>query len=315
MSKFLLNLLRFSLLMLVVNAALYAFIVKPALFERYIYNEKPVSDYRCLLLSDSHGAYLEGIPNRYGIFNLSYTSDTYRDMFLKLTYFIKSMSEGDTLFLSFDSHHLSSYRDGSGNIALNIIYSDSYSDVSDEYSPLFFHLIKRVKYIPFFYPDLNKLLLKYLYAAVGLDKPIGKRQTFATMDSVSVKKICSERFAMQFKGKHKSNEQQVYLEKIISLCRKRNVEILGVKFPMVKPYWNMIRGFNFPSDSIASKYGIPIIDLHGVFFDHPEYFRDQDHLNLMGSYEFCRELDVCRRSLIGLDSVGLDNIIFPDNEY
>jgi hypothetical protein len=45
-------------------------------------------------------------------------------------------------------------------------------------------------------------------------------------------------------------------------------------------------------DELASRYPVyyGILDYHDLFFDHPEYFFDPDHLNIKGSDLFTEKL-------------------------
>lgn len=93
------------------------------------------------------------------------------------------------------------------------------------------------------------------------------------------------------------NSIKVYFEKILQLCQANNVKVLMVRYPMTREF-NEEEMKIVPTDklfsevnAIASHYSVfrGLFDYHGLFFDHPEYFFDPDHLNIKGSDLFTRQ--------------------------
>lgn len=68
-----------------------------------------------------------------------------------------------------------------------------------------------------------------------------------------------------------------YFEQFIELCRKHDIELVI----SVSPYYSRASAdlYDKPKE-IAKRYGVPVFDYHskGLFLDHPEYFRDKQHL-------------------------------------
>lgn len=68
-----------------------------------------------------------------------------------------------------------------------------------------------------------------------------------------------------------------YIQKFINLCRENHVKLVFMASPMyakVSPdYYDVLK-------AIAMRNGVPFLDYHtkGLYLDHPEYFRDCDHL-------------------------------------
>lgn len=89
---------------------------------------------------------------------------------------------------------------------------------------------------------------------------------------------------------------KAYFEKILQLCQNHGVKVLMIRYPMTRefheeeirivPEHQLFREV----EAIASKYPVfvKMFDYHNLFFDHPEYFFDPDHLNIKGSDLFTR---------------------------
>jgi len=91
---------------------------------------------------------------------------------------------------------------------------------------------------------------------------------------------------------------KVYFEKIVKLCQDHGVKLILIRIPMSKEFYNEeIKIVNADRlyhevDSIASRYPVYLrtYDYHDLYFDHPEYFFDPDHLNVKGSDLFTTRL-------------------------
>lgn len=82
-----------------------------------------------------------------------------------------------------------------------------------------------------------------------------------------------------------------YFDKILALCQEHDVQVVLIKYPLTKEYSKEERMI-VPAteiekgiEQIASKYTVykGTLDYHNIFFEHPEYFFDPDHLNVKGS--------------------------------
>jgi hypothetical protein len=283
----------FSSIFIVLNLVVYFILVKPALFEKYIYNENHINNYNLVLVSDSHGAYIQNTPNEYGIFNLSSTGDNYHDMYLKIKYFSKFLSNKDTILLSIDNHQLSSYRNGPGNVKKNVIYTDDITEIDSSYVNLKdYYLKQQFKYLPFLNVEINRDISKYVYFSLDVDKMDRFPQSINDLDSLTIQNNCKTRFKAQFENQTKSYEQVKYLKKIIELCKINSITLVGIKFPITDTYWELIKNNGFGIDDLLIEYNIDIIDLHDLFFSENRYFKDQDHLNTLGGTLFSKEIKV-----------------------
>lgn len=68
-----------------------------------------------------------------------------------------------------------------------------------------------------------------------------------------------------------------YVQKFIDLCRKNNIKLVFVVSPM---YVKVDKDYYDPLKAIAARNHVPFMDYHteGLFLDHPDYFRDSNHL-------------------------------------
>jgi hypothetical protein len=91
---------------------------------------------------------------------------------------------------------------------------------------------------------------------------------------------------------------RVYFEKILQLCQEHEVKVFLLRIPMSKEFYEEELKI-VPADklyeeveAIAYRYPVFIrtLDYHGLYFDHPEYFFDPDHLNVKGSDLFTTRL-------------------------
>jgi hypothetical protein len=89
-----------------------------------------------------------------------------------------------------------------------------------------------------------------------------------------------------------------YFEMILKLCQEHDVKIILLRSPVTAPYWQEVNKL-IPVDSLQQKVGniykrypnvAKVLDYHDLYFDHPEYFYDADHLNPKGAELFTKQL-------------------------
>jgi hypothetical protein len=91
---------------------------------------------------------------------------------------------------------------------------------------------------------------------------------------------------------------RAYFEMIFRICQEHGVGVILVKFPEAKEFYEEearivpVAKLYAEVLEIASKYPVyrGIMDYHDLYFDHPEYFFDPDHLNVKGSDLFTAKL-------------------------
>ena len=89
-----------------------------------------------------------------------------------------------------------------------------------------------------------------------------------------------------------------YFEMILKLCQENDIHVILLRAPLTKAYWEDVNRI-IPVDSLYSNVKaiynrypnvIRVLDYHDIFFDHPEYFFDADHINPKGTEIFTRRL-------------------------
>ncbi|MBT3208196.1 MAG: hypothetical protein HN704_03600 [Bacteroidetes bacterium] len=91
----------------------------------------------------------------------------------------------------------------------------------------------------------------------------------------------------------------MYFEKILKICEENNIELLLFRMPLTQQYYNGVADI-FDIDNyyakiieITKKYDnvVEVPDYQKVFFEHPEYFRNPDHMNHTGASIFSEMLN------------------------
>lgn len=91
---------------------------------------------------------------------------------------------------------------------------------------------------------------------------------------------------------------KAYFKKILQLCDDHGIKVYLIRYPVSQEFYTeetkiVPPGKLYPEvESIASGYSSykGTLDYHNLFFDHPEYFFDPDHLNIKGSDLFTLKL-------------------------
>jgi hypothetical protein len=287
MKHFIKQFLYFILSFLLINLLFYKFIFNPAILDNYIFNKNKIKDYNLFLVGDSHGAYLADVPGENKIFNFSNTSENYLDMYLKVKYLTTILTKDDTILLEIDNHGLSSYRNGFGRVRENIIYVNDFAGIEDSAINWSFYFKKYTKFIPMLEPIYNKSILKYISLQLAESN---NSDDFSKVPELEKNKLYRARFVQQFFKKEPSYQQKKYLIQIIELCRQSNITLIGIKFPITKGYWNIIKEEDFGIDAFWRSNNLPFLDFHDLFFDKDNFFCDVDHLNNLGALNFCKEI-------------------------
>ena len=87
-------------------------------------------------------------------------------------------------------------------------------------------------------------------------------------------------------GKTQSARMKKYLKQIIEDCRKNNVVIIGVKFPITYHLNNLIAEKSFFADEVLMGEKCDIVDFSKKMFKNPDMFKDADHVNTLGAKRF-----------------------------
>ena len=100
--------------------------------------------------------------------------------------------------------------------------------------------------------------------------------------------MTKSRINYQFNGF--SKKQSKTFNNIIKLCEKNNIHIELIKFPVTESYLNEKRiNKNYLNYKIPKIKNINVIDF-SKSIEELKFFRDQDHLNLIGKQKFVKQL-------------------------
>jgi hypothetical protein len=289
MEKFKRSILKFAILMLVVNGVI--FLVKYLLFMDYY---KHSEEYNSYLLADSHGWYLGEETETIGIANFSYYSDSYIDTERKLEYLIGNV-DVDTIYISADDHTLSPYREFSNNGYKSVRYEFTQGGYKfydyakynlQHYIVLFDPNIRAI--VSHFFNEQSKKLLGYGKAkAQVVDLPWDK---LSEVERVSLSK---ERLSEQFpENSGSSDKLEESLLNIIELCEENDITLIGIKFPLASEYSDLIGGKSYGADSILAVNKIIVYDFRDIFHNNDNFFEDSDHINSVGAQKLIDSIKI-----------------------
>ncbi len=91
-----------------------------------------------------------------------------------------------------------------------------------------------------------------------------------------------------------------YFLEILKLCEKNDIQIILIKYPVTKEYYDELAKHNISReqhyyalfneiDRITKNYAV--LDYYNCFFQQPEYFGDVDHLNYVGSEVLSKKIN------------------------
>ena len=284
MKKFIFNLSVFLLIILVFNIVVFVFAN-----DNYYkgYKDFPSKSYNTFIVADSHGLSIDRFAEAYQVYNFSASSDSYLDMKRKVNYLIENDYKVDTIYLTVDRHTLSPYRDQFNNSDKSIIYSSeiNFSYIKEKYFKY---------YLPVFQVKVNPLFRIYLEDKAKLlyleKNNIPNNMIWNQLPEEEKFKRSRERVSGQFPTKEKSERLEKTLLEIINLCKKNNIKLIGLKFPLSSPYLKILKNRNYGADSLFYSHGLKVLDYESIFTRKEKYFKDEDHLNFEGGKKFAKTL-------------------------
>ncbi len=279
MKKYTFNMLGFILGLFILNL-IFIIILKDSIYTREY--EAVKLGYKTYLLSDSHGLPLEDSLENVGIFNFAAGSDSYYDIYRKVSFLIKN-TDVERIIISVEDHTLSEQRANSNNLDRSLYYADQ-----EDFNSIY-EFVKK-KYIINNLPLLSsksRIFIKY-YLQHKLSPP---QKSYILKDWSKLplhkkKEMCTNRYNVQFQNRKKSNSLVSSLKDIINICKVNNIEIIGIKFPLSRDYIATIGNKNFGADSLFYENNIKVLDLKDLYLRNDNYFSDEDHLNIIGGKIF-----------------------------
>lgn len=282
MNLFLSKTLRFLFLLVVFN--LVIFLPTNSFYNASYIKNVSGSGKSVFLLSDSHGHSLGNYTEAYNVKNLSTPSDSYIDMYRKLRYICNTNSV-EKIYLSVGDRLFTNYRDKNNNHERSIFLLNHY-DYDNTIEFLYEQYIKRF----FIYPTskqhsvFKNILLNKLRIRNNSSKIDWRNLTSSERNFQASKRVNKFLFGT------KSKLQIQYLRNIIELCKKNNIELILIKFPLTKELRTNPRFVKFDFGHLPDLKSLNIIDYNKIYFNNDEFFKDQDHLNNIGAEKFSRIL-------------------------
>ena len=284
MKKFILTILIFAVGLLLINIPLLL-IVEEQYYNGY---NKINLNYDTYLLADSHGSPLDNYTEEYGIYNFSAPSDSYYDMYRKVQFLIRG-AHLKRIIISVDDHSLSKHREALNNLDRSSYYeslaesSNIFEYIRDKYQYYIVLLNSKDRDIAAVYLRSKLALQTKQTAAAAMTKWVELPESQKKENSISKAKS-------EFSYEESSHSLRTALEDIILLCRKNNVELIGIKFPLSREYIKAIGNKTYNADSTFFKQNLRVLDFKNIYINEDSYFSNEDHLNQLGGKEFVKIL-------------------------
>lgn len=271
----------FILLLLALNFLLFL-LIRGFYIKDYDEVDLEYSEY---LLADSHGTPLGDFTEIHDVHNFSGQSDSYLDMERKLKFLIRNTTL-KKIYISVDDHTLSPTRENQNNLDRSAYYADK-----EDYSSYqeFIH-DKYLKYYCVFLNDRYSLVIKNFIQFELFDFSkwggVRSKSSWEDLSNLEQKEISQDRIDNYFELSNPSQIMSESLLRIIAICKEKNIELIGLRFPLSKTYVRMLDNESYDADSIFINYDIPIIDFDSLFLEQDSMFRDMDHLDKDGGEKF-----------------------------
>lgn len=276
MKKFLIKIVVFVGGLVTINIVFFVIIWNIYLKEYSALN----TDYTTYLLADSHGTSLGDYAEKYKVYNFSAPSDAYSDMLRKVQFLIKT-TQVKKIIITVDDHVLSQYRESNNNLDRSVTYTKLL-----DYSTILEYI--REKYINYYFVLINpksKSVLRSFFKSFLKEKKQNNKN-WSVLSQTEKKELSQNRMDTQFPNSLKSICLTNDLQKIIYLCEKNNVELVGIKYPLSGVYLSVIGNKSYGADSILMRKGVKVVDYKSKWISEDFYFENQDHLNRYGGERF-----------------------------
>ncbi len=306
MKKFIIKISIFILYLLTINFLVFQFITKDFVFHDYLKHEKPILKKKpnVLILGDSHPMAIQQKFLDENVFNFSYHSESFFDMYIKLMFCLENEIPIKTLIFPAEDHDFSKYRMDMNNKKNSIAYS-SYGSYTEFYEMNFFkYFFTKISYFfPYYIPLMdnnNSRRLERIFKRFWKDnfekkffsekpkkiskktkvKKKNKKKVWFDFSEEEKLKHAKSRFYRQFGKSIYQKKLHKCFDKIIKVCDENKIKIIGIKYPLTTCYNKLLKEKDFSKiDSIYKSKDFKIYDFRKKYLGRDELFRDQDHLN------------------------------------
>ncbi len=287
MKGFLRNTMWYLAGLLAINLVLYQIFFKPNLYEKYLQSLSQLKSEKhipVLVLGDSHA---NAIPADYWpnpVFKrFCYPSDSYFDMYNKISYCIRRGIQIDRILLIADDHVVSDYRTRANNIETSILLSTfrTYKELLNFNRAQYLYMRYVKRYVPMMEASNSLLLYNFLEARMRTREYHYVEKQWAAYTPQEQEQSIQSRVKSQYAPAAKS--LLACTDSILSMCRQHQIPVTGIVYPLSSRYRNRVDQMDYPSVSqrfLAS--GVPVLNFRSYFSDD-RYFFDQDHVNDAGA--------------------------------
>lgn len=286
-----------------INILLFLFVTDNLLYKDYEQHTRILnsqSSSTSVIFGDSHGWALtnmnEDVKNLFtanSIYNMSYGSDSYADIYVKLQWLLANVPSVKRIIISADDHMLTKK---SNNANRTMVYSTATLHASTyQVSSLKYYYYQVVKYMPMLYSSNQKLITKYFSSKVNDILTFDQNTKQAATNSFRAKADFLEaRISAFFPDRNLKlrSTAKTNLKNILNIAQENKIEVVLIKFPLTKEMSDKIEqvgGSNLVSNHISEKKELQLFD-YQLKFNNVSYFRDQDHVNKVGALELALQI-------------------------
>lgn len=222
--------------------------------------------------------------------NLSFGGEAYIYNYHKLKKLVEVNPQLKKVYVSFSNNQV-------GENISKWVYGD---EKLTHYFPKYNYLMEVEDYTNIAKENSKGLLVSEVKSIVNNAKSVLKREKtvfndrnwggYLSLNKQKLDSLIKANHIIKLKKEISQTESQInlyYLDKIVSLCREKNIELVFVRTPM-HPMYFAVQNESLFQKIRKSKYNdVPFIDFHNFKLDNKE-FADFDHLNKDGAIKLSK---------------------------
>ena len=250
-----------------------------------------------LMFGDSHSHAIKQENLDEDIFNFSFGSDSWSDIYLKLEFCIQQSIPVRTVLLQCDQHMFSEYRHKKNNSGKTILISN-FSRYCDVYNmnPVHFFMNRYVfKKFPILEPGVLRLMFQKKiqeFRRPNNGTPVAGRKWHELSEEERISDAKAKAklyYRPAVINIYDSNLAEIFY-KILSICETNGIEVIGVRFPLTEEYIGVLSSIDLTSvEQVYANSSIKLLDFRNRIKE-ARFFKDEDHLNDQGAKIFVQML-------------------------
>jgi len=226
-------------------------------------------------------------------FNFGIVGENYVKTYFKLRDLLDRNISFENIYLQFDLHTFSPSNVKNGVLMSNLWHYHKITSYSEIRS------LTNMSYSDYFIKSYMPMIGRGSYL-IRLLRPEGDSFRSADLSKRDMDFIASSNIKEQFEmGTDVSKLSVVYLIKTIELAEEHDIEVHLIMYPVSEAYYEaavdiglehstFLKGIH---GAVEKNTGpVSLMDYHELYYDHPEYFYDSNHLNIRGADLFSEYL-------------------------